>query len=136
MMRMLLDPENDEQPPEKDNFLELFYGEFMDRLMQPLAEHPPLGDGAMAPCRVRARTLGVIVELLCFCVQHHGYRIKFYVLKNNVIAKVCWCIVWLSSHVVKCIRCVYAAFMVCVYACHQQLCRCSSCWVGGKHGSW
>lgn len=87
-MRVLLDPENDEQPPEKDNFLEQFYGEPMDRLVQPLADHPPMGAPTVEPCRVRARTLGVIVELLCFCVQHHGYRIKFYVLKHNVVAKV------------------------------------------------
>ncbi len=195
MMRMLLDPENEEQPHEKNAFLELFYGEPMDRLIQPLHDLPPLGstlhitrtnnntvpaphdavgtsggggdaaagggdatapaaagvvcsngarsggaavngeqptavttagagataggtgdndnkndnDGGAAPVpssttaaaptstaktaaggvrKVSARTLGVIAELLCFCVQHHGYRVKFYILKNNVVCKV------------------------------------------------
>lgn len=37
---------------------------------------------------VSARTLGLVVELLCFCVQHHGYRIKYYTLRNNVVEKV------------------------------------------------
>jgi hypothetical protein len=35
-----------------------------------------------------AATLGLIVELLCFCVKYHSYRIKYYVLRNNVVEKV------------------------------------------------
>lgn len=38
--------------------------------------------------QVPADTLGLIVELLCFCVQHHSYRIKYYILRNNVVDKV------------------------------------------------
>lgn len=35
-----------------------------------------------------ASTLNLIVELLCFCVKYHSYRIKYYVLRNNVVEKV------------------------------------------------
>ena len=28
------------------------------------------------------------IELLCFCAQHHSFRIKYYVLRNNVVEKV------------------------------------------------
>lgn len=36
-----------------------------------------------------AHTLGLIVELLCYCVTQHSYRIKYYILRNNVVEKVC-----------------------------------------------
>jgi len=37
---------------------------------------------------VPAWTLVKTIELLCFCVQHHSFRIKYYVLRNNVVEKV------------------------------------------------
>ena len=30
----------------------------------------------------------LIIELLCFCVQHHSYNMKYYTLKNNVVEKI------------------------------------------------
>ena len=33
--------------------------------------------------------MGLVVDLLCFCVVSHSYRIKYYVLRNNVVEKVC-----------------------------------------------
>lgn len=41
-----------------------------------------------------ASTLGLIVELLCFCVQHHQYRVKYYILRSETVSKVppsLWC---------------------------------------------
>lgn len=35
-----------------------------------------------------ATALGHIVELLIYCVGHHGYRIKYYVLRINMVAKI------------------------------------------------
>ena len=35
-----------------------------------------------------AQSLGLVLELLCFCVTQHSYRIKYYVLRNNVVEKV------------------------------------------------
>jgi hypothetical protein len=35
-----------------------------------------------------AGTVVNIIELLCFCVRHHSYRIKYYILRNNVVDKV------------------------------------------------
>lgn len=32
--------------------------------------------------------VGLIVDLLCFCVVSHSYRIKYYILRNNVVEKV------------------------------------------------
>ena len=33
-------------------------------------------------------SLTKIVDLLVFMAQHHGYRIKYYILRNNVLVKV------------------------------------------------
>lgn len=35
-----------------------------------------------------ATALGHIVELLIYCVGHHGYRVKYYVLRVNMAAKI------------------------------------------------
>ena len=35
-----------------------------------------------------AATVGLVVDLLCFCVVSHSYRIKYYILRNNVVEKV------------------------------------------------
>lgn len=32
--------------------------------------------------------VGLVVDLLCFCLVSHSYRIKYYVLRNNVVEKV------------------------------------------------
>jgi protein phosphatase-4 regulatory subunit 3 len=29
-----------------------------------------------------------VCELLTFCMAHHGYRIKYFVIRNNVLVKV------------------------------------------------
>ena len=56
---------------------------------------------------VRPSTLGLIVDLLCFCVQHHSFRIKYYTLRNNVVEKVgknisgkTWCMALCSQLVI------------------------------------
>ena len=37
---------------------------------------------------VPASILGLIVDLFCFFVQHHSYRIKYYVLRSHMVEKV------------------------------------------------
>jgi protein phosphatase-4 regulatory subunit 3 len=37
---------------------------------------------------VPATTLGLILELLSFCVQNHSYRIRYYTLRNHLVEKV------------------------------------------------
>ena len=32
-----------------------------------------------------AGTLVLVLELLCFCVGRHAYRIKYYILRNHVV---------------------------------------------------
>ena len=113
---------------EKNEFLDVFYNEFMDKLLQPVfnsigtssataaaavtatgaggankaaaaAGGASSGTVKAAPEQqqqqqqqqqkeVPASTIGLIVDLLCFCVQHHGYRAKYHVLRKNVVEKV------------------------------------------------
>ena len=74
---------------EQNAFLELFYDRYISQLIGVLAEacepnratssHPASeagqagrhGQAGAAPS-----ALAIIVDLLCFCVQHHSYRIK------------------------------------------------------------
>eukprot|EP00897_Mesotaenium_endlicherianum_P000812 jgi/Mesen1/10731/ME000090S10192 len=101
MMRMLLDSDTMEAT-EKSKFLDVFYEKYIDQLVGALAvgcstkgaEQATGGKvlmGLVGPLKassITAETLGNICELLCFCVQHHSFRIKYYVLRNNVVEKV------------------------------------------------
>lgn len=101
---MLLDPESVESSV--NTFLETFYDNYVDRLVGALADclgpkptstsaaaATPAADSsviaaAAPPPPASPSTLNLIVELLCFCVKSHSYRIKYYVLRNNVVEKV------------------------------------------------
>jgi protein phosphatase-4 regulatory subunit 3 len=90
---------------EKNEFLEVFYDKFMDKLLAALSG--PLDPAAAAaagganspggsaagqrqprPRGVAPSTIGLIVDLLCFCVQHHAYRAKYHILRKAVVEKV------------------------------------------------
>mmetsp|Transcript_8812 Transcript_8812/g.14470 ORF Transcript_8812/g.14470 Transcript_8812/m.14470 type:complete len:883 (+) Transcript_8812:92-2740(+) len=89
ILRTLIDPETMDATPEKDTFLNLFYDEFIEKLVAPLAvqdvdfntEDPSLAEG-------RNAARNHLCDLLSFCVQHHGYRIKYFILRNNIVHKV------------------------------------------------
>jgi protein phosphatase-4 regulatory subunit 3 len=102
LLKLMLDPDTMDQPVEKSGFLELFYERYVDRMILSICagvrdEPPPFagtpdragvdnarGSGSPVP----AWTLVKTIELLCFCVQNHSFRIKYYVLRNNIVEKV------------------------------------------------
>ncbi|KAG0581095.1 hypothetical protein KC19_4G224600 [Ceratodon purpureus] len=102
IMRMLLDSETMDTPPvEKSLFLEIFYERYMDQMVQLLTDGCPPDLGSTEPPNdssidagkrmkrtVSPEILGNICELMCFCVQHHRFRIKYYVMRNHVVEKV------------------------------------------------
>eukprot|EP00250_Pteridium_aquilinum_P011113 c19843_g1_i1 orf=845-3544(-) len=99
VLRMLLDCEATERtPPEKSPFLEVFYGKYMDQIMKVLSSGISSKKGNDSSRKIEAsldrqgsvsaEILGNVCELLCFCVQHHSYRIKHYVMRNQVMEKV------------------------------------------------
>ncbi|KAG6544232.1 hypothetical protein Mapa_014335 [Marchantia paleacea] len=110
IMRTLLDSDTMD-PAQTDKFLDVFYDKYMDQLIEVLtAGCPSKGVGgepskqpspSPSPSRVPApvvpfipkssitpEILMSICELMCFCVQHHRFRIKYYVMRNNVVEKI------------------------------------------------
>ncbi|EFJ22511.1 hypothetical protein SELMODRAFT_416323 [Selaginella moellendorffii] len=97
IMRMLLDSEpSEQQPTEKIAYLEMFYEKYIDQLVEVLTSSCPTKVVTEHSKRVptvektqaSGEVLGNICELMCFCVLHHGYRMKYYVMRNNVVEKV------------------------------------------------
>lgn len=96
---------------EKNDFMDVFYTNFMDKLIAPVSGEVPGGAAAAKGAKqaaasskssggkaavdsstmsnaassssssVPASTIGLIVDLLCFCVQHHQYFAKYHVLR-------------------------------------------------------
>jgi len=101
---------------EKNDFMDVFYTNFMDKLIAPVSGEVPAGAAAAKGAKqaaasskisssgqaaldssatknaagsssssssssVPASTIGLIVDLLCFCVQHHQYFAKYHVLR-------------------------------------------------------
>ena len=102
VLRSLLDPEGMEGR-EQDDLLNLFYDEFVHKLARPIAGRTeagtaPMNGDAEAEPEVEEDVGGGgdsvlstqqhVCELLSFCVQKHSYRIKYFILRNNVLAKV------------------------------------------------
>lgn len=111
VLRSLLDPEGMEGR-EQDDLLNLFYDEFVHKLAQPIAGKlqagtTPMNGDADAETGVEEvvggdsvlSTQQHVCELLSFCVQKHSYRIKYFILRNNVLAKV----LRLARHRDKCL---------------------------------
>ena len=101
VLRAMLDPESMEVK-EKDKFLELFYEKYVQWLVYPLRfankryKKPSAVDKIDRNAQVRWRRLNEtarvaehhITELLSVCVQTHGYRIKYYIMRNSVVSNV------------------------------------------------
>ncbi|XP_024390933.1 uncharacterized protein [Physcomitrium patens] len=108
VMRMLLDTETMETasskhlpPADKSLFLEVFYERYMDQMVQLLVDGCPPEAGSIESTNessidvgkgtrrtITPEILGNVCELMCFCVQHHQFRIKYYVMRNHVVEKV------------------------------------------------
>ncbi|XP_016358930.1 serine/threonine-protein phosphatase 4 regulatory subunit 3-like [Sinocyclocheilus anshuiensis] len=102
LLRTLMDPENMLAPAskaEKSEFLSFFYKYCMHVLTAPLLantgeEDPDLTEGAAKPNPVcpdnlqTAQLLALILELLTFCVEHHTYHIKSYIMTRDLLRRV------------------------------------------------
>ncbi|KAK7104451.1 serine/threonine-protein phosphatase 4 regulatory subunit 3A-like isoform X2 [Littorina saxatilis] len=90
ILRLLLDPENmlaTANKTEKTEFLSFFYKHSMHVLTAPLfantADEKPSRDDYQT-----AQLLSLILELLSFCVEHHTYHIKNYVISKDLLRRV------------------------------------------------
>lgn len=91
VLRLLLDPENmlasSVNKSEKADFLNYFYKNSIGTLIAPLLANT-IGE---RPAREDYRTvqlLGLILELLSFCVEHHTYHIKNCILNKDLLKRI------------------------------------------------
>ncbi|XP_046750640.1 serine/threonine-protein phosphatase 4 regulatory subunit 3 isoform X2 [Diprion similis] len=90
VLRLLLDPENmlaSVNKSEKTDFLNYFYKNSICTLIAPLLANT-IGE---RPAREDYRTvqlLGLILELLSFCVEHHTYHIKNCILNKDLLRRI------------------------------------------------
>ncbi|XP_018432152.1 PREDICTED: serine/threonine-protein phosphatase 4 regulatory subunit 3B isoform X5 [Nanorana parkeri] len=103
LLRTLIDPENmlaTANKTEKSEFLNFFYNHCMQVLTAPLlantSEDKPEKDTAVTskgsticPDNYQtAQLLALILELLTFCVEHHTYHIKNYIMNKDLLRRV------------------------------------------------
>ncbi|XP_030626762.1 serine/threonine-protein phosphatase 4 regulatory subunit 3B isoform X3 [Chanos chanos] len=102
LLRTLIDPENMLAPTnktEKTEFLGFFYKYCMHVLTAPLLANTaeerkdmPEGSAKINPvCPDNFQTaqlLALILELLTFCVEHHTYHIKNYIMNKDLLRRV------------------------------------------------
>jgi protein phosphatase-4 regulatory subunit 3 len=92
---MILDPELMEGAAEKDDFLNVFYDHYMERLVACITSGQAVKDKMRgfeasqvdSADALVAHTQNQVCEILAFCVQSHGYRIKYFILRHNIVQK-------------------------------------------------
>uniref|UniRef100_A0A3B3QDC1 Serine/threonine-protein phosphatase 4 regulatory subunit 3 n=1 Tax=Paramormyrops kingsleyae TaxID=1676925 RepID=A0A3B3QDC1_9TELE len=88
LLRTLIDPENMLAPTnktEKTEFLSFFYKYCMHVLTAPLLANT--ADNVKDNFQT-AQLLALILELLTFCVEHHTYHIKNYIMNKDLLRRV------------------------------------------------
>ncbi|CAG7720631.1 unnamed protein product [Allacma fusca] len=90
VLRILIDPENmltALNKTEKADFLNLFYKQSMHVLIAPLIANTS-GEKPSKEDLGTAQLLWLLLELLSFCVEHHSYHIKSYIINKDLVRKV------------------------------------------------
>ncbi|XP_059620925.1 serine/threonine-protein phosphatase 4 regulatory subunit 3 isoform X1 [Phlebotomus argentipes] len=87
VIRILLDPENMLASVNKSDFLNFFYKHSIKILVGPLLANTT-GDKPAKEDYHTAQLLGLILELLSFCVEHHTYHIKNFILQKDLLERI------------------------------------------------
>lgn len=90
ILRLLIDPENmlaSINKSEKADFLNFFYKHSMHVLVNPLLSNTT-NDRPTKEDYPTVQLLGLILELLSFCVEHHTYHIKNYILNRDLLRRI------------------------------------------------
>ncbi|XP_044581321.1 serine/threonine-protein phosphatase 4 regulatory subunit 3 isoform X2 [Cotesia glomerata] len=90
VLRLLLDPENmlaSVNKSEKTDFLNYFYKNSIITLIEPLLANT-VGDKPVREDYRTVQLLGLILELLSFCVEHHMYQIKNCILNKDLLRRI------------------------------------------------
>lgn len=98
ILRILIDPENmmaSINKTEKTDFLTYFYKHSIHILIEPLLQNTLNGVVGRDDYRT-VQLLGLILELLSFCVEHHTFHIKNCILNKDLLR--CILVLMKSSH--------------------------------------
>uniref|UniRef100_A0A0A9XVC8 Serine/threonine-protein phosphatase 4 regulatory subunit 3 n=1 Tax=Lygus hesperus TaxID=30085 RepID=A0A0A9XVC8_LYGHE len=98
ILRILIDPENmiaSINKTEKTDFLNYFYKHSIHILIDPLLQNTANGSLARDDYRT-VQLLGLILELLSFCVEHHTFHIKNCIINKDLLR--CILVLMKSSH--------------------------------------
>ncbi|XP_063706016.1 serine/threonine-protein phosphatase 4 regulatory subunit 3 isoform X2 [Culicoides brevitarsis] len=90
VLRILLDPENmlsSINKSEKTDFLNSFYKHNIDTLIAPLLLNT-MNDKPANEDYHTVQLLGLVLELLSFCVEHHTYHIKNCILNRDLLRRI------------------------------------------------
>uniref|UniRef100_A0A6A7FV95 Serine/threonine-protein phosphatase 4 regulatory subunit 3B-like n=2 Tax=Hirondellea gigas TaxID=1518452 RepID=A0A6A7FV95_9CRUS len=90
ILRILIDPENmlaTHNKAERADFLAFFYKHSMHYLIAPLLSNT-VGDEVVREDYQTAQLVALILELLAFCVEHHSYHIKNYIIHRDLLRRV------------------------------------------------
>ncbi|RWS28493.1 serine/threonine-protein phosphatase 4 regulatory subunit 3A-like protein [Leptotrombidium deliense] len=91
ILRLLLDPDNMlsavVNKSEKTDFLNFFYKHCMHNLIAPVlantSEEMPSRETSQ-----NAQLLSLILELLSFCVEHHAYHIRNFIIQRDLLRRI------------------------------------------------
>ncbi|KAB7496413.1 Serine/threonine-protein phosphatase 4 regulatory subunit 3 [Armadillidium nasatum] len=90
ILRILIDPENmmaTVTKSERTDFLVFFYKHSMHSLVAPLLSNT-VGNEVGREDYQTAQLLALILELLAFCVEHHTYHIKNYIVQRDLLNRI------------------------------------------------
>ncbi|GFY66551.1 hypothetical protein TNIN_249641 [Trichonephila inaurata madagascariensis] len=87
ILKILLDPENMLATVNKSDFLNYFYKCCMHSLLAPILAITT-GDKPSKEDNQTAQLMGLILELLSFCVEHHTFQVKNYVMNRDIIKRI------------------------------------------------
>ncbi|XP_033226911.1 serine/threonine-protein phosphatase 4 regulatory subunit 3 isoform X2 [Belonocnema kinseyi] len=90
VLRLLLDPENmlaSVNKSEKADFLHYFYKNSIGVLIAPLLSNTA-GEKPIKEDYRTVQLLGLILELLSFCVEHHSYHIKNCIMNKDLLRRI------------------------------------------------
>uniref|UniRef100_A0A915PBS8 Serine/threonine-protein phosphatase 4 regulatory subunit 3-like central domain-containing protein n=1 Tax=Meloidogyne floridensis TaxID=298350 RepID=A0A915PBS8_9BILA len=92
-IRILLDPESIVSKGEKGEFLQMFYKRAMNTLCAPIHENAKNGHPISDSYYV-ANKLTLVIDLLCFFVEHHSYNMRTYAIQRGMLLSI---LVYLKS---------------------------------------
>lgn len=90
VLRILLDPENmlsSSNKSEKSDFLNFFYKHSIQTLIAPLLRQTQTEKPVREDYH-SVQLLGLVLELLAFCVEHHTYHIKNCIINKDLLRRI------------------------------------------------